>query len=98
MHINNYERFANGATTTAQENGDAKMKDGKKKGKNAGDDSDNQDSDGNNKDSEEEDFEDLMSMLPLPEGVLKVNLGIPIVVACHKVDLIGRGDKAQFLE
>ena len=40
----------------------------------------------------------LKNELPLPEGVLKVNLGVPIIVACHKVDLIGRGDKAQFLE
>lgn len=36
--------------------------------------------------------------MPLPEGVLKLNLGIPIVVVCHKVDLISRGDKAQLLE
>jgi hypothetical protein len=37
-------------------------------------------------------------MLPLPEGVLVTNLGIPIIVVCHKVDLIGRADKSQSLE
>jgi len=26
--------------------------------------------------------------LPLPEGILKVNLGVPIVVVCSKADLI----------
>jgi len=26
--------------------------------------------------------------MPLPEGVLKVNLGIPIIVVCQKVDLL----------
>lgn len=40
----------------------------------------------------------MKSRMPLPEGVLKLNLGIPIVVVCHKVDLISRGDKAQLLE
>jgi len=43
-------------------------------------------------------MEEARSTLPLPEGVLQVNLGIPITVVCHKVDLIGRGDKAQSLE
>jgi hypothetical protein len=28
------------------------------------------------------------------EGVLKVNLGIPIIVACSKVDLLVRGEKS----
>lgn len=37
---------------------------------------------------------ELKSKLPLPEGVLKVNLGIPIIVVCNKVDLLMRGDKA----
>jgi GTPase SAR1 family protein len=32
--------------------------------------------------------------MPLAEGVLKVNLGIPIIVVCNKVDLILRGEKA----
>lgn len=36
--------------------------------------------------------------MPLQEGVLKVNLGIPIIVACNKVDLLVRGDKASQLE
>ena len=37
---------------------------------------------------------ELKSKLPLPEGVLKVNLGIPIIVVCNKVDLVMRGEKA----
>jgi hypothetical protein len=36
--------------------------------------------------------------MPLPEGVLKVNLGIPIIVVCSKIDLLIRGEKSQFLE
>ena len=55
-----------------------------------------------NSDSDDSAAEDFMNYLedqvPLPEGVLKSNLGIPIIVACHKADLIGRGDRAQFLE
>jgi dynein light intermediate chain 1 len=41
---------------------------------------------------------DLKAELPLAEGVLKVNLGIPIIVACSKSDLLLRGEKAQYLE
>lgn len=36
--------------------------------------------------------------MPLGEGVLSVNLGIPIIVVCHKIDMMLRGEKAQFLE
>jgi hypothetical protein len=32
--------------------------------------------------------------MALPEGVLKVNLGIPIIVVIQKVDLLLRGEKA----
>jgi Dynein light intermediate chain (DLIC) len=49
-------------------------------------------------DGEDEVFRNLKNEMPLPEGVLEVNLGIPIIVVCHKVDLISRGEKAQFLE
>jgi hypothetical protein len=28
------------------------------------------------------------AMMPLGEGVLKMNLGIPIIVVCAKVDLL----------
>lgn len=45
-----------------------------------------------------DDLTDLKDRLPLPEGVLKVNLGIPIIVACNKIDLLFRGDKATLLE
>ena len=41
---------------------------------------------------------DLKSQIPLPEGVLLVNLGIPIIVACNKVDLLMHGEKAALLE
>jgi hypothetical protein len=51
-----------------------------------------------NEDDEYDEFSELRSKLPLPEGVLKVNLGIPIIVVGHKVDLMIRGDKAQLLE
>ena len=39
--------------------------------------------------SDDSDLEvDLKEELELGEGVLKVNLGIPIVVICNKVDLL----------
>lgn len=52
----------------------------------------------NEKDDEDDEFSDLKNKLPLPEGVLKVNLGIPIIVDCNKVDLLIRGEKASYLE
>jgi dynein light intermediate chain 1 len=61
-----------------------------------------QNSDGTNAETidndDEEDLTDLKMQMPLPEGVLTVNLGIPIIVACTKSDLIKRGEKAQMLE
>lgn len=36
--------------------------------------------------------------IPLPEGCLKVNLGIPILVIVNKVDLLLHGDKKSYLE
>ena len=50
-------------------------------------------------DSDEDMFmKNLQDSVPLPDGVLKSNLGIPIIVVCHKADLISRGERAQFLE
>jgi GTPase SAR1 family protein len=40
-------------------------------------------------------LDDLKSKIPLPEGVLKVNLGIPILIVCTKTDLINHGEKVQ---
>ena len=39
-------------------------------------------------DSDLSDEEDGRLNVPLGEGVLKVNLGIPIVVICNKIDII----------
>ena len=37
--------------------------------------------------------------MPLSQGVLKVNLGIPIVVLCNKIDIIHQtGEKAKILQ
>lgn len=47
---------------------------------------------------EEDEFKNLKNEMPLPEGVLQVNLGMPIIIACHKVDLLSRGASAQSLE
>jgi hypothetical protein len=47
--------------------------------------------------SDGEEIEDLRKDLALGEGVLKVNLGIPIIVVCNKVDLLIHGEKAKFL-
>jgi dynein light intermediate chain 1, cytosolic len=40
---------------------------------------------------------DMRERLELGEGVLKVNLGIPIIVVCNKVDLLIHGEKAKYL-
>lgn len=32
--------------------------------------------------------DDIRLDMPLGEGVLKVNLGIPIIVLCNKIDII----------
>ena len=45
-------------------------------------------------DDDDENMEYLKSQIPLGEGVLKVNLGIPIIVVCMKADLLIRGEKA----
>jgi len=55
----------------------------------------------NKENSDEEDQaaeEDVRMEIPLPEGCLKVNLGIPIIVICSKVDLLQHGDKKVLLE
>jgi hypothetical protein len=50
------------------------------------------------KEGEENDVvEDMRKDLALGEGVLKVNLGIPIIVVCNKVDLLIHGEKAKYL-
>ena len=48
--------------------------------------------------SEEEDEIDLKKDMPLPEGVLKVNFGIPMIVLLNKVDLLHHGDTAIMLK
>ena len=51
------------------------------------------------KDSDDSDVEDVRVEMPLGPGVLKVNLGIPILVVCNKIDLLSvNGDRAKFLE
>lgn len=42
--------------------------------------------------------EDLKAELPLGEGVLEVNLGIPLVVVCSKSDVIQANDKGVFTD
>ena len=42
---------------------------------------------------------DVRLEMPLGEGVLKVNLGIPVIVVCNKVDIIHMsGEKAKLLQ
>lgn len=85
-HIKNYEIIASGGSVE-QSKKEEKMPQKGAEGSES-------------EDFEEDDFdmEELKNQLPLPEGVLKSNLGIPIIIACHKVDLISRGERAQFLE
>ena len=86
-HFKNFDLEGNGKAP----------EDSKKKGKDNKNERDDKDSDSD--DSAAENFMGyLEDQVPLPEGVLKSNLGIPIIVVCHKADLIGRGDRAQFLE
>lgn len=49
------------------------------------------------KNDDGEEIADIRETLELGEGVLKVNLGIPIVVICNKVDLLVHGEKAKYL-
>ena len=54
-------------------------------------------------DSDSEDLSneeiDVRLDMPLGEGVLKVNLGIPIIVLCNKVDIIQhKGETAKLLQ
>lgn len=55
-------------------------------------------SNNNDDDEDEEPEEDVRLSLDLPEGCLEVNLGIPIIIAVQKVDVLLHGDKRQFLE
>ena len=49
--------------------------------------------------SEDSEIEDVRVEMPLPPGVLKVNLGIPVIVVCNKIDLLqASGEKSKFLE
>ena len=42
---------------------------------------------------------DIRLEMPLAEGVLKVNLGIPVVVLVNKVDIINMsGEKSKLLQ
>ena len=84
-HIKSFE-----LQTPDQEVAKSDKKDKKSKKKNKGEDNQS------DRDDEDSDFdmEHLKDALPLPEGVLKNNLGIPIIVACHKADLIGRGERS----
>lgn len=41
---------------------------------------------------------DIKLEMPLPDGCLKVNLGIPIIVVVNKGDLLLHGDKKSFLD
>ena len=42
---------------------------------------------------------DIRLDMPLGEGVLKVNLGIPIIVVCNKIDIISQNtEKAKLLQ
>ena len=42
---------------------------------------------------------DIRLDMPLGEGILKVNLGIPIIVICNKIDIIHQsGEKAKLLQ
>ena len=44
---------------------------------------------GDNEDSDlSDDDMDVRLDMPLGEGILKVNLGIPIIVVCNKIDII----------
>ena len=50
-------------------------------------------------DSDMSDEDDVRLDMPLGEGQLKVNLGIPIVVVCNKIDVIqANGEKAKLLQ
>ena len=41
--------------------------------------------------------DDVRLDMELPEGVLQVNLGIPIIVVCNKVDILQQGAKSKLI-
>ncbi|CAG9326675.1 unnamed protein product [Blepharisma stoltei] len=45
--------------------------------------------------TKEEKIDEAVQEIPLPEGVLQVNLGVPIVIICCKSDLIWSVDKSR---
>jgi hypothetical protein len=54
---------------------------------------------GDNQDSDMSEEDDVRLDMPLGEGQLKVNLGIPIMVVCNKIDVIqANGEKAKLLQ
>ena len=59
-----------------------------------GDAGNNEDANNAAEDEDANDLADLKAQMPLGQGVLQVNLGIPIIVVCSKIDLMARGDKA----
>ena len=48
--------------------------------------------------SKEEDDVNLKEELPLGEGVLEVNLGIPLVIVCTKSDVIKANEKGIYTD
>ena len=46
----------------------------------------------------DEDMKELKKELPLPDGVLKVNLGIPILVVVTKADHLLHGELRTYLD
>lgn len=50
--------------------------------------------------SDDSEIEDVRVEMPLPAGVLKVNLGIPIIVVCNKIDYLAvhANERSKFLE
>ena len=53
----------------------------------------------NNADDDANDMsdEDVRLDMDLPEGVLSVNLGIPIIIVCNKIDVLQQGAKAKII-
>lgn len=57
-----------------------------------------QDDKENDEDDDAADLNELKKELPLSEGVLKTNLGIPMIVAITKADLLLYGDLRTYLD
>lgn len=48
--------------------------------------------------SEEDNEDDALDMIPLEEGVLSINIGIPLIIILNKSEVTVHGDQASYFK